>query len=92
VLVDGVVAERDALASKPAPDMFAAGARLLGVEPARAAAVEDALSGVRSAAAAGYGLVIGVDRGVGRAALEEAGAHVVVADLAEVVEAAPDGL
>ncbi len=85
VVVDGVVAERDDLASKPAPDMFLAAARSLGVEPARAAAVEDALSGVRSAAAGGFALVVGVDRGVGAEALRDAGAHVVVADLADVV-------
>lgn len=86
VVMDGVIAERDHLASKPAPDVFAEAARLLGVDPARSAAVEDALSGVQSAAAAGYGLVVGVDRGAGADNLREAGAHVVVADLAEFVE------
>ena len=65
VVMDGVIAERDDHASKPAPDVFLEAARMLGVEPARSAAVEDALSGVKSAVAAGFGLVIGVDRGVG---------------------------
>jgi beta-phosphoglucomutase family hydrolase len=83
VLVDGLVAEREHLPSKPAPDMFAAGARLLGVDPARSAAVEDAQSGVESASAAGYALVVGVDRGTGAAALRAAGAHVVVTDLSD---------
>ncbi len=86
VVVDGVVAEREDLASKPAPDMFLAAARMLQVEPDRAAAVEDALSGVRSAAAGGFGLVIGVDRGVGADALRAAGADAVVDDLADLVE------
>lgn len=85
VVMDGVIAERDHLASKPAPDVFAEGARMLGVDPARSVAVEDALSGVASAAAAGYALVIGVDRGVGADALTAAGAHVVVADLEELL-------
>lgn len=85
VVMDGVVAERDELASKPAPDVFAEAARMLGVDPAQSVAVEDALSGVQSAVAAGYGLVIGVDRGVGADTLRDAGAHLVVQDLAELV-------
>ncbi len=85
VVMDGVIAERDHLASKPAPDVFVEAARMLGVEPARSAAVEDAISGVRSAAAGGFGLVVGVDRGVGAQDLVDAGAHVVVKDLEEFV-------
>jgi beta-phosphoglucomutase family hydrolase len=83
VVMDGVIAERDDLASKPAPDVFVEAARMLGADPARSAAVEDALSGVESAVAGGFGLVVGVDRGVGSDVLREAGAHVVVADLGE---------
>lgn len=82
-VMDGVIAERDHLHSKPAPDVFLAGARMLGVDPARCAAVEDALSGVQSAAAGGFGLIVGVDRGAGADALREAGAHVIVNDLEE---------
>ncbi|MFS0866694.1 HAD family hydrolase [Microbacterium sp. 179-B 1A2 NHS] len=85
VIMDGVVAEQESLASKPAPDVFARAAEMLGVDPARSAAVEDAHSGVQSAVAAGYGLVIGVDRGAGAATLLEMGAHVVVDDLAALV-------
>ncbi len=73
--------ERDGLASKPAADMFAAGAAALGVDPARAVAVEDATSGAASAAAAGFATVVGVDRGAGADALRAAGATVVVDDL-----------
>ncbi|MFE4727366.1 HAD family hydrolase [Microbacterium sp. NPDC056736] len=83
VVMDGVIAERDHLASKPAPDVFVEAAKMLGVEPARSAAVEDAISGVRSAASGGFGLVVGVDRGVGEDDLLDAGAHVVVQDLEE---------
>lgn len=83
VVMDGVIAERDHLASKPAPDVFVEAARMLDVEPSRSVAVEDAISGVQSAAAGGFGLVVGVDRGAGEADLLEAGAHVVVKDLEE---------
>ncbi|HKP06532.1 MAG TPA: beta-phosphoglucomutase family hydrolase [Microbacterium sp.] len=83
VVMDGVIAERDHLASKPAPDVFVEAARMLGVEPSQSAAVEDAISGVQSAAAGGFGLVVGVDRGAGEEDLVEAGAHVVVKDLEE---------
>ena len=51
----------------------------------RAVVVEDALSGVAAGQAGDFGLVIGVDRGVGADRLLQAGADVVVADLAELV-------
>lgn len=47
--------------------------------------IEDAVSGVQAGAAGGFGLVLGVDRGVGASVLEDAGAEVVVRDLEEVV-------
>ena len=86
VVMDGVIAERDGLASKPAPDVFLEGARMLGVDPARSAAIEDAISGARSASVGGFALVVGVDRGVGPEALREAGADVVVDDLSAFVD------
>lgn len=85
VVVDGVVAERDEIAGKPAPDTFLAAAERLGVAPIEAVVVEDAVSGVAAGAAGGFGLVVGVDRGAGRQALLDAGAGLVVADLAELV-------
>jgi beta-phosphoglucomutase family hydrolase len=85
VVMDGVIAERDHLASKPAPDVFVEAARMLGVDPARSVAVEDAISGVQSAAAGGFGLVVGVDRGVGADDLRRAGAGVVVDDLSAFI-------
>ncbi len=84
-IVDGIVAEHDDLASKPAADMFARGAHDLGIAPGRIAAFEDATSGVASAAAAGMALVVGVDRGAGVDALLSHGATLVVTDLAEFV-------
>jgi beta-phosphoglucomutase family hydrolase len=83
--VDGVVAARDGLRGKPAPDTFLAGARALGVEPAAAVVFEDALSGVSAGRAGEFGYVVGVDR-VGQAEeLARAGADVVVTDLAELL-------
>jgi beta-phosphoglucomutase family hydrolase len=85
VLVDGIVAEREGLAGKPAPDTFLAAARALGVRPAEAAVFEDALAGVTAGRAGGFGFVVGVDR-VGQAkALRAHGADVVVSDLAELL-------
>ena len=86
VVVDGVVAEERNLPSKPAPDVFIEGARALGVDPARTVVVEDALAGVESGIAGGFGLVIGVDRGVGADSLRAAGAHHIVTDLADLLE------
>ncbi len=86
-IVDGLVAEREHLRGKPAPDTFLAGARALGVEPAQAAVFEDALAGVEAGRAGHFGFVVGVDRVGQAAALRTHGAAVVVADLAELLEA-----
>jgi beta-phosphoglucomutase family hydrolase len=84
--IDGVVAEREGLNGKPAPDTFLAGAQALGVGPDEAAVFEDALAGVAAGRAGGFACVVGVDR-VGHAdALSEHGATVVVSDLAELLE------
>ena len=84
--VDGIVAEREGLAGKPAPDTFLAAARALGVEPARAAVFEDALAGVEAGRAGAFGWVVGVDRTGQAEALRSRGADVVVRDLAELLE------
>lgn len=88
VIVDGVIAVRESLASKPAADMFLHAARAMNVEPAEAVVFEDAISGVAAARAGAFGLVVGVDRGVGVEALLAAGADVVIDDLAVFTEAA----
>jgi beta-phosphoglucomutase family hydrolase len=86
-IVDGVVADREHLKGKPAPDTFLAGARKAGVPAARAAVFEDALAGVAAGRAGNFGRVIGVDR-VGQAdALRQHGADVVVEDLSELLDA-----
>jgi beta-phosphoglucomutase family hydrolase len=86
-VIDGVVAEREGLKGKPAPDTFLAGSRALGLEPGEATVFEDALAGVEAGRSGGFGCVVGVDR-VGHAdALGEHGATVVVSDLADLLEA-----
>jgi alpha,alpha-trehalase len=82
--VDGVDAAELGLAGKPDPATFAAAARRLGVDPLRAAVIEDASAGVEAGRRGGFGLVVGVDRGAQSEALAAAGADVVVADLAEL--------
>src|SRR6516164_7274554 len=54
VRVDGLVATELGLPGKPAPDTFLEAARRLGVSPARAVAVEDAIAGVRAGRAGGF--------------------------------------
>jgi len=84
-VIDGVVAHREHLHGKPAPDTFLAGARELGVQPAQAAVFEDALAGVAAGRAGRFGQVVGVDRVGQRDALLSHGADIVVDDLAELL-------
>lgn len=72
------------LAGKPAPDTFLEAARRLRVEPQRAAVVEDAIAGVAAGHAGKFRTVIGVDRHGSSQVLREAGADVVVNDLAQL--------
>ena len=83
--VDALVAAREQLCGKPAPDMFLAAAERVGVHPRDAAVFEDALAGVAAGRAGRFGLVVGVDR-AGRAdALRARGADIVVSDLSELL-------
>jgi beta-phosphoglucomutase family hydrolase len=86
VRIDGVVAKRDHLKGKPAPDTFLAAARELDAAPGEAAVFEDALAGVAAGRAGNFACVVGLDR-LGQAdALREHGATIVVSDLAELLE------
>jgi alpha,alpha-trehalase len=90
VRVDGETAAMLGLADKR--ELFREGARRLEVEPARAFVVEDAVSGVEAAAAAGFARVVGVARDGGAEVareLAQRGADVVVAHLDELEEMAP---
>jgi beta-phosphoglucomutase family hydrolase len=84
-VIDGVVAKRDGLPGKPAPDTFLAGARALHAEAKQAVVFEDALAGVEAGRAGGFGWVVGVDRSGQAEALKSHGADVVVSDLAELL-------
>jgi beta-phosphoglucomutase family hydrolase len=87
VRIDGVVAEREHLRGKPAPDTFLAGAGALSIPASQAVVFEDALAGVEAGRAGGFACVVGVDR-VGQAEqLREHGASLVVEDLADLLDA-----
>jgi HAD superfamily hydrolase (TIGR01509 family) len=92
VIVDGVRAAAEGLAGKPRPDTYVRAALDLGVPVRSAVIIEDAVSGVAAGRAGAFGLVVGVDRGVGAGALRAAGADLVVADLCELVGPAPAAL
>ncbi len=81
VVIDGIVAAREHLHGKPAPDTFLAAARALAVAAASAAVVEDAEAGVQAGRAGHFGLVVGVDRAGQADALRAHGADVVVSDV-----------
>jgi len=83
--VDGIVAEREQLAGKPAPDTYLIAASMLGAQPGEAAVYEDALAGVQAGRAGGFGRVIGIDRAGQADALYAHGADVVVNDLADLL-------
>lgn len=70
---------------KPDPEPYQLTAERLGVPPAHCLVVEDSLSGVRSACAAG-GRVAALTTSMERDELEAAGAHVVVESFAELAE------
>jgi beta-phosphoglucomutase family hydrolase len=86
VRIDALVAEREHLKGKPAPDTFLGAARALGVQPSQAAVFEDALAGVAAGRAGRFGFVVGVDRSGQAEALREHGADLVVSDLAELLD------
>jgi HAD superfamily hydrolase (TIGR01509 family) len=81
--------------SKPDPAVYAYAARRLGVEPAQALAVEDAVSGVQSAAAARVPVIGNLhfvapeERAARAEALLEAGARAVVASWDQVAALVP---
>ena len=84
VVVDGTTAPTVVLPGEADTARFLEAARRLDVVPADAAVVEDAVIGVRAAREGGFGLVVGIDRGGNRRALEEAGADFVVDDVSQL--------
>ena len=83
VRVDGNDAAQIGLPGKPDPAVFLEAARRLGVEPERAAIVEDAIAGVEAGRTGGFGLVIGLDR-TGHPGPLAAFADIVVPDAADL--------
>jgi beta-phosphoglucomutase-like phosphatase (HAD superfamily) len=55
-----IVFDDGRLPGKPAPDMYLAAARNIGLSPHQCVVVEDAISGIQSAHAAGIGYIIGL--------------------------------
>lgn len=86
VIVSGREAVAMGLAAKPAPDTYLKAVELAGSIPSRSVAFEDSIVGVQAASNAGIGLIVGIDRNDDREALLRHGAHMVVADLAELME------
>lgn len=87
--IDGHEIDRLHLLGKPSPDTFLEAARRLGVQPAKAIVIEDALAGVHAGHAGGFGLVIGVNRRNQAHALRQHGADIVISDLAELLPSTP---
>src|SRR5688572_18774389 len=83
--VDGLTLAELNLPGKPAPDAFLKAAQNLRVSPARTVVVEDAISGVESAKAGNFGLIIGVDRENHADALRRHGADFLVRDLSDLL-------
>lgn len=83
-VVDGWSAAAMGLAGKPDPATYLEAAARMGVEPADAVVVEDALAGVRAGRGGGFGVVIGIDHGGLTRQLVDAGADIVVDDLSQV--------
>lgn len=79
-IVDGKALVARNLPGKPAPDSFVAAAGDLGADVTAAVVFEDAIAGVASGRAGGFGCVVGVDRTGQREALLDAGADLVITD------------
>ena len=85
VRVDGQTRDEKNMEGKPDPAMFLEAAERLGVSPAEAIVVEDAISGIQAAKKGNFKLVVGVDRKGEPALLKENGADVVVHKLTELM-------
>lgn len=79
-VVDGLALVARGLPGKPAPDSFVAAAGDLGADVAATVVFEDAIAGVTSGRAGGFGCVVGVDRSDQADALRAAGADLVISD------------
>jgi beta-phosphoglucomutase len=80
---DADISGRDFAQGKPHPEIFLTGAAELGVPPAKAFVVEDAVSGVQAAKAGGMA-ALAISRADDEAALAEAEPNVVVTSLDQI--------
>ncbi|MBN1439990.1 MAG: HAD family phosphatase [Anaerolineales bacterium] len=78
-----IVYDDGILPGKPAPDFYLKAAENLKRDPARCVVVEDSLSGIQAARAAGIGRVIGLTTNQPAEALLGAGAHETVENLGQ---------
>jgi HAD superfamily hydrolase (TIGR01509 family) len=83
--IDGEDIEAEHLRVKPHPDTLLRACQRLHALPAQSAAFETTPAGVSAARAAGFKLVIGVDREGHAATLRAGGADLVVTDLSELL-------
>ncbi len=86
------VAGEEVAHGKPSPDVYLAAARKLGVDPIRAAAIEDSTNGLRAAAAAGMVVVAIPNRDFPPAAEGVALADLVLDSLDQLTPAALESL
>jgi HAD superfamily hydrolase (TIGR01509 family) len=86
-LFRSVLCGEDVRDAKPSPEIYTRSFAELGVAPGDAAVVEDAVSGILSAKAAGASTVIGVAGTYSEAQLSTAGADSIVKHLSEIPEA-----
>jgi HAD superfamily hydrolase (TIGR01509 family) len=86
--IDGNTMVAEHLQGKPAPDMFLAACRHLGVGPQHTAVFETTPDGVRAGRAGGFEIVVAVDREGAGGALRAEGPDLVVADLRDILELA----
>ncbi|MCA1829160.1 MAG: HAD family hydrolase [Myxococcales bacterium] len=85
-LFDALVGEEQAPRGKPAPDLYLAAARALGVAPSRCIVFEDAVNGVRAGVAAGM-RVAAIATGTPADKLRNAGAEFTISDFANLPRA-----
>jgi phosphoglycolate phosphatase-like HAD superfamily hydrolase len=88
-LVDVLVCADDGLPPKPAPDMVWAVCQAMGVTPAQAVVVGDAVTDVKMARAAGVGLVVGVWSGVSPEEMLAQQVDILLPSVAELVRVPP---
>ena len=84
VVVDGTPAKELGLTDQQVPAMLLEVAARLGLRPAEAAVVGDAIATVQAGQREGFGLVVGIARQLDQEPLRSAGADLVVEDLSQL--------